>query len=144
MTLGENIISKVLGGERQWCCHSLKGYACACSERATGTPGCPAIWRQTSARKAWILFQLLSPTPLTCPRWAQLLAAAVTCLGSANRWPWVSGTVPISNVLSSCQTNVLLFSSEIMEHLMHSYKSCQLLQVLSQKGATLERKDGNF
>lgn len=82
--------------------------------------------------------------PLTCPQWAQLLAAAVTCLGSANRWPWVSGTVRISNVLSSCQTNVLLFSSEIMEHLMHSYKSCQLLQVLSQKGAALERKDGNF
>lgn len=39
MTLGENIISKVLGGERQWCCHSLRGYACACSERVTGTPG---------------------------------------------------------------------------------------------------------
>ena len=38
MTLGENIISKVLGGEGQWCCHSLRGYVCACSERVTGTP----------------------------------------------------------------------------------------------------------
>lgn len=88
----------------------------------------PAIWRQSSARKAWILPHLLAPTPPPPrPRWARLLAAAPTCLGSANRWPWGSGTVPISNVLSSCQTNVLLFSSEIMEHLMPGYKSCQLL-----------------
>ena len=86
----------------------------------------PAIWTQSSARKAWILPHLLAQ-PHPCPRWAQLFAAALTCLGSTNRWPWVSGTVPISNVLSSCQTNVLLFSSEIMEHLMPGYKSCQLL-----------------
>lgn len=70
------------------------------------------------------------------------MAAAVTCLGLANRWPWVSGTVPVSNVLSGCQTNVLLFSSEIMEHLVHGYKSCQLLSVRSQK-VWLERQDGD-
>lgn len=69
----------------------------------------PVSWRCSLPGKPAVLRRPSWPRPSL---WgAQLLAAAVTCLGLANRWPWVSGTVPISNVLSRCQTNVLLFSS---------------------------------
>lgn len=143
MTFFENIVSKALRVEGQRCGPHLRGRTHTCSERATSSSGVSQRWETEFCQES-LPALCAPPAPRPSSWWAQLLAAAATCLGLANRWPWVSGTVPISNVLSGCQTNVLLFSSGIMEYLIHGYKSCQLLQVLSQKGVASRKAGWSF
>lgn len=66
-----------------------------------------------------LTWTLLVLPPQTLSLVGTAVAAVVTCLGLENRWPWLPGTIPISSVLSGCQTNVLLSSSEIVGHPKH-------------------------
>lgn len=101
---------------RPGCCPSVRMSRCTLrGQPALREP--PSSWRWGAVRKVRLYSVVAPPAPRPSPWWAQLLAAAVTCLGLANRWPRLSGAVPISRVLSGCQTNVLHFSSEIKEHL---------------------------
>lgn len=112
---------------RPGCCPSLRTSPCTLRGRSA-PPEPPSSGRWGAVRNPRLCSVVAPPAPRPSPWWAQLLAAAATCLGLANRWPRLSGTVPVSRVLSGCQTNVLLFSSDIVEHLrlaVHPADSCR-------------------
>lgn len=106
------------------------------SERVGSSPWAPAGIRPLES----------SSSPLA-PRGPGALPGGHSCSPrpeTGDQMALVSGAVPILDVLSGCQMNLLLFGSEIMGHLMCAVNPASALCLCPRKGWPLERQDGHF